>query len=263
MIIGQDLSFSYGGASVLAGVDLASRPGRVLGMIGPNGSGKTTLLRLLYGSLNSPTGEVRIDDDRLSALSAKQTAARLAVVVQEAGSDTALSVGELVLLGRLPHLSTFSRPTPHDESIAAEALDRVGGTHLGHRSFGELSGGERQRVLIARALAQQATHLLLDEPTNHLDIRFQHELLQLVSELAHDGGTTTVIVLHDLNLAARYCDDLIVLGQDGVAAQGAVDDVLQPDVLEPVYGIGMQRLDIDGEIHLLFHPRLSRLEATR
>jgi iron complex transport system ATP-binding protein len=105
-------------------------------------------------------------------------------------------------------------------------------------------------VLIARALAQEATHLLLDEPTNHLDIRYQHEILRLVRGL----GTCSIVVLHDLNLAARYCDDLVLLGTGGVVAAGPVADVLDPEVLEPVYGIGIRRLDLEGELHLLFHP---------
>jgi iron complex transport system ATP-binding protein len=171
-------------------------------------------------------------------------------VVQEAGGETALTVAELVLLGRGPHLSTFQRTGRADHEIAARCLTRVGAAHLGARAFAGLSGGERQRVLIARALAQQATHLLLDEPTNHLDIRYQHEVLQLVRDL----GTCAVVVLHDLNLAARYCDDLVLLGGGGVVAAGTVDEVLEPAVLEPVYGIGIQRLDLHDAIHLLFHP---------
>jgi len=250
MITATGLSWSYGDEPVLAGLDLATKPGRVLGLIGPNGTGKTTLLRLLYGALRSPTGEVSVDGVRLGDLSARETARRLAVVVQEAGSDTALTAGELVLLGRLPHLSTFQRAGDRDHAVAEEALARVGALHLGHRPFDALSGGERQRVLIARALAQKATHLLLDEPTNHLDIRYQHELLELV----HDLDTTTVVVLHDLNLAARYCDDLVLLGSDALAAAGPVDTVLRAEVLEPVYSIGVRRLDLDGEIHLLFRP---------
>ncbi len=233
MITGSDLSWAYGGQRVLDAVSLAAPHGRVLGLIGPNGSGKTTLLRLLHGALASPTGEVTVDGDRLVDLAPRDAARRVAVVVQEAGGENAMSVAEMVLLGRGPHLATFQRTGRADHEVAADALSRVGAQHLAHRSYAGLSGGERQRVLIARALAQQATHLLLDEPTNHLDIRFQHEVL---------------------NLAARYCDDLVLLGGGGIVATGTVDDVLRPAVLEPVYGIGVERVEARGELHLLFRP---------
>ena len=254
MITATDLSWSYGRQQVLDAVDLATRPGRVLGLIGPNGSGKTTLLRLLYGSLNTPQGTVRVDGTELRKLTPRQVAARLAVVVQESSADSALSVAENVLLGRTPHLSSFARIQPSDQQVVATVLSQVGAAHLAARQFTALSGGERQRVLIARALAQQASHLLLDEPTNHLDIRYQHEVLGLVAGLAADLDTTTVVVLHDLNLASHYCDDLVLLGAGGIQASGPVHEVLRPDLLEEVYGIGMERLDRDGRIHLLYNP---------
>src|SRR5690606_29724251 len=127
------------------------------------------------------------------------------------------------------------------------SLRRVGMAALASRPFSELSGGERQRVLIAKALAQQASHLLLDEPTNHLDIRAQHDLLSLVRELA----VTSVVVLHDLDLAARYCDDVVLLDRGSVAASGPVDAVMRPEVLEPVFRVPIERLDRAGRIHLL------------
>ncbi|WP_139983804.1 ABC transporter ATP-binding protein [Nocardioides litoris] len=261
MIEGHDLSFSYGDAAVLRAVDLAAPHGRVLGLVGPNGSGKTTLLRLLHGALSSPTGEVRLDGDRVAGLPVREVARRLAVVVQESGGETSMTVAETVLLGRTPHLGTFARTGPGDHRAAHRALERVGALHLAARGFAGLSGGERQRVLIARALTQEATHLLLDEPTNHLDIRYQHEVLGLVAGLAHDLHRTVVVVLHDLNLAARYCDDAVVLAGGAVAASGPVDEVLVPGVLEPVYGIGVERVGAGGQAHLLFHPLPARTTA--
>ncbi|GAA1617687.1 ABC transporter ATP-binding protein [Actinoplanes couchii] len=250
MIEAEGVSWRYGANPVIDGVGVTARPGRLLGLIGPNGSGKTTLLRLLYGALRSPTGQVTIDGDPLPSLAPRESARRMAVVVQETTGDTALTVAEMVLLGRGPHLSTFQRAGAKDHEVAARCLTRVGAAHLAARSFAGLSGGERQRVLIARALAQEATHLLLDEPTNHLDIRYQHEILRLV----HGLGTCSIVVLHDLNLAARYCDDLILLGDGGVVAAGTVSEVLEPKILEPVYGIGIHRIELDGHLHLLFHP---------
>src|SRR5699024_2959765 len=159
-----------------------------------------------------------------------------------------ITVGEMVLLGRTPYLRPFARTGPEDHRIATQALQRVGVAHLGHRAFTSLSGGERQRVLIARALAQQGQHLLLDEPTNHLDIRYQHEVLALVRSL----GVTTLVVLHDLNLAAQYCDDLIMLDSGHVAATGTPEEVLEPDLIHEVYGIHADRHQIADRLHLSF-----------
>jgi iron complex transport system ATP-binding protein len=254
VIDAEGLSFAYGRTRVLDAVGLAARPGRVLGLIGPNGSGKTTLLQLLYGALRSPRGVVRLDGEALATMRPRDVARRIAVVVQEAGGESSLTVAEMVLLGRVPHLSTFQRTGRSDRQAAAEALGRVGATGLAERSFADLSGGERQRALIARALAQQATHLLLDEPTNHLDIRYQHDVLSLVRGLATGADTSVVVVLHDLNLAARYCDDLVLLDRGRIAATGAADDVLHPEVLEPVYGIAVERIDTRAGLHLHFSP---------
>jgi iron complex transport system ATP-binding protein len=244
------VSFGYGRALVLDGVEVAVGPGRVVGLIGPNGSGKTTLLRTLYAALTPRAGLVTLDERPIGDLKPRELARRLAVVAQEGSGELPLTVADTVLLGRAPHLTTFQRPGRDDHRIAAAALTRVGVRHLADRVFAGLSGGEKQRVLIARALAQRADHLLLDEPTNHLDIRYQHEVLQLVRRL----GVTTVVVLHDLNLAARYCDELVLLDTGRVAAAGTPDAVLRPEVLEPVYGIGVQRIATDDGVQLLFRP---------
>lgn len=250
MITAFGLSFAFGPASVLDGVDIEAHPGRVVGLIGPNGSGKTTLLRTLYAALRPSAGLVTLDEDPVSDIPPRDVARRLAVVAQEGSGELPLTVTDLVLLGRTPHLSTFQRTGADDHAIAASALRRVGARHLAERVFTGLSGGEKQRVLIARALAQQADHLLLDEPTNHLDIRYQHEVLDIVRGL----GVTTIVVLHDLNLAARYCDDLVLLHEGRVSAAGLPTDVLSPEVLEPVYRIEVEQVRSGDELHLLFRP---------
>ncbi|GGO77649.1 ABC transporter ATP-binding protein [Nocardioides deserti] len=258
MITAADVSWSYAAGPVVAGVHVRTEPGRVLGLVGPNGSGKTTLLRLLHGALRTPTGRIEVDGDDLAALGPRETARRVAVVVQEPAGESTMSVAEMVLLGRSPRLGTFERTGARDRDVAAASLDRVGAAHLAARPYAALSGGERQRVLIARALAQEATHLLLDEPTNHLDVRYQHEVLALVQDLARTSGTCVVVVLHDLNLAARYCDDLLLLGGPAsggrVVAGGPAEDVLDPALLEPVYGIGVRPVRLEGRLHLLFEP---------
>ncbi|MDQ4104888.1 MAG: ABC transporter ATP-binding protein [Actinomycetota bacterium] len=250
MISANDVSFAYDGNLVLAGVTLTARSGQVVGVIGPNGSGKTTLLRTLYASLTPKAGLVSVDDTPVGSLSRRQAARRLAVVVQEAAGEVPITVADMVLLGRSPHRSSFERYTADDHYVAAAALRQVGARHLAERAFASLSGGEKQRVLIARALAQQADHLLLDEPTNNLDIRYQHEVLGLVRTLE----VTTVVILHDLNLAARYCDQLVLLDRGRIVAGGTPDTVLTPAVLEPVYGIGVRRLHEDDGVQLVFRP---------
>jgi len=170
------------------------------------------------------------DDDLWRSLSPRQSAQRTAVVAQETTAEFDFSVNEVVAMGRSPHKRALEREDNHDRQIVADALDRVRMTAMAGRIFATLSGGEKQRVLVARALAQESRLLVLDEPTNHLDIKAQLELLALVREL----GTTTIAALHDLNLAAAYCDRLYVLQHGRVAAHGAIADVLTPRLIQDV-----------------------------
>ncbi|MBL7499672.1 ABC transporter ATP-binding protein [Frankia sp. CNm7] len=248
-----DIEVSLGGRTVLDQVGLAAATGQTVGLVGPNGSGKTTLLRTLYRSLAPRAGLVTLDGTPVAAMRPGELARRLSVVVQETSPDVPSTVAETVLLGRSPHRSAFQGYTAADHELAASALRRVGARHLADRMFATLSGGEKQRVLIARALAQQADHLLLDEPTNHLDVRYQHEVLSLVRSL----GTTAVVVLHDLNLAARYCDRLVLLDGGRVVCTGPPAQVCVPGVLEPVYGVRVRVVDDGAARQLVFAPKPS------
>ena len=248
MIEAADIDVGYDGTLVLHGVELTAGPGRVVGLIGPNGSGKTTLLRILYRSLRPRAGLVRLDGGPLERLATREVARMLAVVAQEPPNELPFTVAEMVLLGRSPHRTVFQGYDARDHDLAATALARVGAGQLAERTYATLSGGEKQRVLIARALTQQATHLLLDEPTNHLDVRYQHEVLELVRSV----GVTTVVVLHDLNLAARYCDDLVLLDRGRVTCVGPPRKVLTPEVLQPVYGVTVRCLEDGDTVQLLF-----------
>ena len=250
MISARDVSFGYDRSLVLDRVSTYADAGEVVGLIGPNGSGKTTLLRTLYAALEPRGGVVEIDGSRVEALRPLELARRVAVVAQEGAPELPMTVVDMVLLGRAPLRSMLQSYSKADYRSAAAALHRVGARELAGRSFATLSGGEKQRVLIARALAQEADHLLLDEPTNHLDIRYQHEILALVRDL----GITTIVVLHDLNLAARYCDRLTLLGSGKVVAEGGPDQVLLPDVIERVYGVSVRRLDEPDCVQLVFRP---------
>lgn len=250
MISASNLNFSYGDSQVVDDVSLSSRTGQILGLIGPNGSGKTTLLRMLYGSLKPTDGDVQLNGRSLRSWSSQKIAQQIAVVVQHIEGETMLTTEEMVLLGRTPYHRSFSRTTKHDRQLASRALERVGATTLAARPFSALSGGERQRVLIARALAQEAEILLMDEPTNHLDVRYQHEILHLVRSLQ----ATTVVVLHDLNLAAQYCDELILLDHGKVHAVGPPDEVLTVNNIETVYQIATRLHAVNGRLNLTFEP---------
>lgn len=250
MISASDVCVGYDGRLVVDGVELHAGPGEVVGLIGPNGSGKTTFLRTLYAALRPRAGLVTIDDEPVTTLRGAELARRVAVVAQETPSDLPVTVADMVLLGRAPHRSALAAFRREDHRAVAAALTRVGARHLADRRYGTLSGGEKQRVLVARTLAQQADHLLLDEPTNHLDIGYQHELLRMVGRL----GVTTVVVLHDLNLAARYCTRLVLLDGGRLVVAGTPDEVLTPETLHRIYGIHVERLTVGGCLQLVFSP---------
>ncbi|WP_116115848.1 ABC transporter ATP-binding protein [Austwickia chelonae] len=250
MIAANDVSVGYDDTLVLKNVGLRAGPGEVVGLIGPNGSGKSTFLRTLYAALRPRAGLITIDEQPITALRSHDLARRVAVVAQETPSDLPITVADMVLLGRAPHRQALAAFTREDHQAVAAALTRVGVRALADRRFATLSGGEKQRVLVARSLAQQADHLLLDEPTNHLDIRYQHELLRMVGQLE----VTTVVVLHDLNLAARYCTKLVLLERGQVAAAGTPEEVLTPETLRRVYGIQVERVMVKDSLQLVFSP---------
>lgn len=221
------------GRSVLADVSLEVSCGQIVGLVGPNGSGKSTLLRTIYRSLRPRNGAVLVDDVDVWSLSPRHSAQRVAAVLQHNLAPEALTVEEVVALGRTPHHGLLGREGVADRQAVTAALDHCGVDRFAGRPYGSLSGGERQRVLVARALAQQPRVLVLDEPTNHLDIRARFELLDLI----RGTGLTTLAVLHDLDLAARTCDQLVVLDAGRVVVAGPVLDVLTPDILRKVFGV--------------------------
>ncbi|MGW0733140.1 ABC transporter ATP-binding protein [Streptomyces sp. NPDC002851] len=252
----ERVSWSADGQLVLDGVSLTPRPGTVTGLLGPNGSGKSTLLRLLAGVLAAHAGTVTLDGTPLSQVPRKVAARRLAVVEQQADTQAALTVADVVRLGRIPHRRAWAPAAPADEAAVRSALDRCGLTDQAHRQWHTLSGGERQRAQIARALAQEPRELLLDEPTNHLDIQHQLELLDLITGL----DLTCVVALHDLNLAATYCHQVVVLQQGRVMAAGAPDDVLTEDLIAHVYGVRahVTRPGPDAPPHIRFLGTLTK-----
>ncbi|CAM5381080.1 ABC transporter ATP-binding protein OS=Streptomyces alboniger OX=132473 GN=CP975_13090 PE=4 SV=1 [Streptomyces alboniger] len=229
----EGLTYEVDGRRLLDGVDLTAGPGETVGVVGPNGSGKTTLLRCVYGTLRPTGGRALLDGDDLAAMPAKARARRLATVPQDGQDAFGLTVHQVVAMGRSPHKRFWEADTAGDEALVRQALARVGVEDLAHRAFPSLSGGERQRALVARALVQEPTLVVLDEPTNHLDIRYQLGILSLVRGL----GTTNLLALHDLNLAAYYCDRIHVLDGGRLVASGAPKEVLTPELFATVYGV--------------------------
>ncbi|MFH8974453.1 ABC transporter ATP-binding protein [Streptomyces sp. NPDC017890] len=229
----ERVSRAAGGRLILDGVDLSPRPGAMTGLLGPNGSGKSTLLRLLAGVLAPASGVVTLDGRPLDRVGRRDVARRVAVVEQQADTQAELTVRDVVRLGRIPHRRAWTPASATDEEAVTDALARTGLTGHEDRLWHTLSGGERQRVQIARALAQQPRELLLDEPTNHLDIQHQLDVLTLVAALP----VTSVVALHDLNLAAMYCDHLVVLAEGRVVACGDPAGVLTADLVAEVYRV--------------------------
>ena len=218
----------------MRGVSLSVAPGRLLAVAGPNGSGKTTLLRLLSGSLVPQAGEVRLGDRLLSEFDDRDRARMLAVVPQSESSPFPVTVREMVGMGRFAHLGPWERLGTRDRAVVEHALERCAVAPFAERQLGELSGGERQRARIARALAQEAPVLLLDEPTAGLDLRYRMELFHLLQELCSEG-LALLVVTHDLNLAARFADRLLILDEGCARARGAPIEVLSQETLERVY----------------------------
>lgn len=234
-IVADRLGVMRGPQRVLHDVSLAWQPGTLVGVLGPNGAGKSTLVRALLGLLPH-SGDVAIDGVPRSTLSRAQIARRIAYLPQGQTLHWPVTVERLVALGRLPHLAPFSRLSPADRAAVTTAMARADVAHLSTRSATDLSGGERARVLLARALAVEAPALIADEPLASLDPAHQIEGMELLRAQADDGGLV-VAVLHDLTLAARFCDRVLVLAGGAVAADGPPREVLTPALLAQVYGI--------------------------
>jgi iron complex transport system ATP-binding protein len=229
----DNLIWKIGRKTVIDGISFEAQPRRMLGLLGPNGSGKTSLLRLLAGLKRPHSGRITLDQKDIKSFARREIAQRVAFVEQHAATNANLRVIDVVKLGRFPHRWMFSGWTAADEQSVNEALERVGMGEKRNERWQSLSGGEKQRTHIARALAQSPRELILDEPTNHLDIQHQIGLMRLVSSLP----VTSIIALHDLNHAAMFCDELIILRQGRIVAFGAPEEVLTEALLKDVFSI--------------------------
>jgi iron complex transport system ATP-binding protein len=257
------VSFGYGARTIFEEVALAIRPGELVALCGPNGAGKSTLLRLLLGLHAPARGEVRLGGAPVAALSRREIARRAALLPQDAPEDLPLTVREAVALGRLPHLERFQPEGTADAAAVARALAATDTEALAERPVAELSGGERPRVHLARALAQEAPLLLLDEPTAGLDLAHQLEVLDLLRTTV-DAGRGALVALHDLSLAARRCDRMILLAGGRIQADDTPAAVLTPDTLARVFRVRAEvRLDADGRPVVLPREPLAEPAAPR
>jgi len=233
----EGVRFRYGDIKALDGFSLSVEAGQFVGMVGPNGSGKSTFVRVVSGVVRPQEGKVLLGGENLKKMSAWEVARRVAVAPQRVELGFDLGVREFVLLGRLPYLRRFAGENRRDLEVVEEAMAATEVLELQGRRIGELSGGERQRAVLAKALAQEPRVLLLDEPTTHLDIYHQMEMLRLVRRLNRQRGMTVLAILHDVNLAAQYCDEVAVVKRGRVLEAGPMREVMRREVLEETFGV--------------------------
>ncbi len=244
----NDLCFAYpNGRKVLHDVSFSAEAGTMLCLLGPNGSGKTTLLKCLLRLLKHSSGAVLLDGQPAEQYSSGRLAQMVAYVPQTPSSAFAFTVRQIVLLGRTPHLGPMGFETDLDHRVVKAAMEMTEVHQFADRTLDELSGGEAQRVMIARALAQQPQIMLLDEPTSHLDIRNQLLIYRMMHRLAHDWNMAIVCVSHDVNLAGRFADRLVLMREGKVLAAGACDEVIRRDVLSKAYDVEVELIATSDE----------------
>ena len=247
----RDLTFSYGGVqdNAIDKIDINVEKGEFIGILGPNGSGKSTVLKNIYRALPPQSGEIFLDDEDLWKLSYKKMALKLGVVGQEHDIPFDFKVEEIVAMGRSPHKKIFEYDTKEDRDMVYHALEHVGMEQMAKRQYRNLSGGEKQRVVIARAIAQDTEFLLLDEPTNHLDISYQMQVLDFVKRL----NITVLAAIHDLNMAALYCNRIYMLKDGELVLNGTPEEVLTKENIYDIYQV---------EADVRVHPVTEKLSIT-
>lgn len=244
----HDLAFGYGAHPIFKNISLEVSKGHIVCIAGPNGTGKTTLVKCIAGIFKPLAGHVTIDGVDTREMERRQLASLLGYVPQNIPSRFPATVFETVLAGRRPHMGW--RPSKHDLQLAAEKLAQLDLEHLAMRDMTSLSGGQAQKVMLARALAQETPYLILDEPTSNLDVRHQLDLLETIARLARERGLGVLLIIHDLNLAARYCDTIVMLHRGDVYCSGSAEEVITEKTMADVYGVQTDIRHSHGHVHM-------------
>ncbi len=239
----KNLTIDYNGIIALDNLNLELEKGKFYTILGPNGAGKSTLLKAISKNLDNPRGSVFIDKIDIRDLKIKKLAKKISMVPQETSIDFDLLGEEIVLMGRIPHLKRLEKEGQNDMAIVRDSMKKTNTLHLKNRSVTKMSGGEKQRIIVARALAQEAGIMLLDEPVSQLDLHNQIEIMNIVRELVDKEGLTTICVLHDINLAVNYSDEIIILKEGRLVSKGVPKEIIRQNIIEDTYGIKVKIID--------------------
>jgi ABC-type cobalamin/Fe3+-siderophores transport system ATPase subunit len=259
-LVANNLYVRLGDRTILNGISLDLKSGELVGLLGPNASGKTTLLRALSNLIMPDRGTILLDEKSITKHTPHERARRLAYLEQGATTEWPISVERLVGLGRAPHIGLWSRPTAEDKAAVIHAMERCNVAHLSKRAANAISSGERARVMLARALVTGASTLLADEPISNLDPYHQLRVMELIRKHTDDCGAA-ITALHDLTLAARFCDRIILLLNGKIAASGAPKQILTAENLARVFSIDASIIEQGGELHVLQHTAIEKTKA--
>ena len=252
----DNISFAYDSTPILKELSLFIQESDFIGLIGPNGSGKSTLLKIMGDILKPDSGSIKFKGSETGRMNKKIFAQSVSWIAQSHPMVFPFKVSEVVLMGRHPHLSALSFESHEDFEISQRAMKTTMTSEFSERFFNEISEGEKQRVMIASALAQKPELMLLDEPTSALDLKYQIEIMNILKDLNTNHKMTLIVAMHDLNLASRFCNRIILINEGKVVSDGAPPQVLKKDILEQVYGI---ELDLDFKNgHTLIHPMIGK-----
>lgn len=233
----KNLTIDYNGIRALNNMNLDFEKGKFYTILGANGAGKSTLLKAISKNLDNPRGSIIIDGLDIRDLKIKDLAARISMVPQETSIDFDLLGEEIVLMGRIPHLKRLEKEGSKDLQIVRQAMEKTNTLHLRNRSVIKMSGGEKQRIIVARALSQEAGIMLLDEPVSQLDLHNQIEIMNIIRNLVNTEGLTAICVLHDINLAVNYSDEIIIMKEGSIISKGKSEDIIKEENIENAYGI--------------------------